>query len=98
MKSILKRYKESPLGRYLGIFHPYLFAIYPIVTAITRNFTEIRLGQILRPLVIALFLAILLFALLRKLMKPVDRGGLYHLSTASLLFRLRLLLPASRIF
>jgi hypothetical protein len=84
MKSIFKRYIERAIGKDLGIFHPYLFAIYPIVAAITRNVSEIRFGQILRPLVLTLFLAILLFTLLSKAVKPVDRAGL--LTSLLLLF------------
>ncbi len=76
MKSILKRCKERVRSKDVVIFHPYVFAIYPITAAISRNVAEIRLGQVLRPLGLTLFLAILLFALISKLAKPIDRAGL----------------------
>jgi hypothetical protein len=84
MKSSFKQLKDSNLGKYLAVFHPYLFAIYPVAAAMARNSTEIRLADTLRPLFITLFIALILFFFLQKKFQPVDRAGL--LTSLLLLF------------
>jgi hypothetical protein len=84
IKRLLWIYVRRHFGKYLRVFHPYLFAIYPVASAITRNITEINFNETIRPLLFFLGFGILLFVLLSKLIKPIDRAGV--VSSLSLLF------------
>ncbi len=63
-------------NKYFKIFHPYLFGVYPVAAAIARNLEEIKITEAFRPLLVGLLLAIILFIVLSKFIKPIDRAAL----------------------
>lgn len=67
---------KSILRNYLGIYHPYLLAIYPVIMAYWRNNIEINPLEIIRPLFLSIIFALGVFILLSLVIKPADRAGL----------------------
>ena len=56
-------------------FHPFLFAIFPVLALLGHNITEVSINVIERPLIIALSGTLVLFILLRLLLrKPLIAG------------------------
>ena len=57
-------------------FHPFLFAIYPVLALYGHNVTEVTLEGVIRPLFIALAGAIILFAAVRLVLRDTLKAGL----------------------
>lgn len=58
------------------IFHPYLFALYPVLALLAYNIEEIKVQPAIRPALIALLAAGLSFWLLRRLFKDPGKAAL----------------------
>jgi len=73
---ILKLVKE-------GIYHHYFFSVFPILSLYHDNIEQLTLRSIIRPLLISLALALLIYLLIRYISKNKDKGALL---TSTLLF------------
>lgn len=57
------------------VYHPFLFAIYPVLFLFANNIGQVRLTEIIKPLIIVLLITSLLFALFKLLLKDVHKAG-----------------------
>ncbi|MBI5965253.1 MAG: sulfatase-like hydrolase/transferase [Chloroflexi bacterium] len=58
------------------VFHPFLFAIYPTLYILAANLKQVSVVQSIRPLLISLALATVLFFLLRVVSKNFQQGAI----------------------
>jgi hypothetical protein len=59
----------------LRVFHPFLFALYPILAAYARNFSQVQVGEVIRPIVVMLLVTTIAFLVLGATLKDWDRAG-----------------------
>ena len=60
----------------IAVFHPYLFALYTILGIYSRNSVQIPVQWVVRPLLVSLLIAVLLFYVLRKRTDDPQYAGL----------------------
>jgi hypothetical protein len=66
---------RGPGGR-LVLYHPFLFAVYPVIYLYARNLDEVTVSDLVKPVIVALVAAVILVALARVVVRDRAKAAL----------------------